>query len=205
MKKRGREWEPAGDTIRPIPVPGSRLPIPYPSDDAMQFILPVVNFSEAKFECTFGRGCEGFCCRESRPPLEPAEIERIDANLDKFLPLLRPEARAVVRRQGYLSGYRVMGQPTVRLAKRWCVFFNRGCVLHQVGEAEGDRQRYKPIVCALFPLDVDDENRWYVRQKGFNGEDWDLPCLDPAVTTTPATESLREEHALAERLSECDV
>jgi hypothetical protein len=168
---------------------------------AMQFVLPVVNLAEARFECTFGRGCEGYCCRESRPPLEPDEVERIDANLDKFLPLMRPEARNVVLRKGYLSGYRFLGQPTIRLAARWCVFFNRGCVLHQVGEREGNKNQYKPVVCALFPLELDDTNRWFVRQKGFNGEDWELPCLDPSSTSTPAADSLKEEIALAERLS----
>src|SRR5262245_60705615 len=170
-------------------------------NSAMQFKLPVVNFAEAKFECVFGRGCEGLCCKNSRPPLEPEEVERIDANLHKFLPLLRPEARAAIRRRGYLSGYRFMGQPTIRVAAQWCVFFNRGCVLHQVGSDEGDKMRYKPVVCSLFPLDVDDENRWFVRQKGYNGEEWDLFCLDPGSSSVRATESLREEHAIAEKLS----
>src|SRR5262245_41896668 len=110
----------------------------------MEFALPVLNLDEARFECTFGSGCEGFCCRESRRRLEPDEIKRIDASLQRFLPLLRPAARSAVERKGYLSGYRYMGQPTIRLAQRWCVFFNRGCVLHQVGASEGDKMRYKP-------------------------------------------------------------
>jgi hypothetical protein len=167
----------------------------------MQFILPVLNLHEATFECTFGRGCEGFCCRESRPPVDPEEIERITANLDKFLPHLRPEARTVVQRKGFVSGFRLMGQPTIRLSQRWCVFFNRGCVLHLVGDSEGDKQKYKPVVCALFPLDVDDEDRWYVRQRDYKDEDWDLPCLDPRATRRRASESLQEEIAIAERLS----
>ena len=25
--------------------------------------LPVLNLTEAKFECTYGRGCEGICCQ----------------------------------------------------------------------------------------------------------------------------------------------
>jgi hypothetical protein len=167
----------------------------------MQFTLPVVNINEARFECTYGRGCEGLCCRESRPPLDPAEVDRITANLHKFLPLLRPAARSLVRRKGYLSGYRYQGQPTIRVAERWCVFFNRGCVLHQVGESEGDKNRYKPVVCALFPLELDDNDRWFVRQKGFNGEKWDLPCLDPTSTDVPAAESLEAELGVAKLLS----
>src|SRR5262245_53752922 len=108
----------------------------------MEYRLPVVNLSEAKFECTFGRGCDGVCCREGRPPLEPEEIERIDANLDKFLPRLRPAAQRVLLRKGYVSGRKFMGQPTLRTADGWCIFFNRGCVLHQVGAEEGDRDRF---------------------------------------------------------------
>lgn len=171
----------------------------------MQFKLPVLNFTQAKFECTFGRGCEGTCCRNSRPPLEPEEIERIDANLHKFMPLLRTEARAAVRRKGYVSGFLFEGQPTIRVVRHWCVFFNGGCVLHKVGVEEGDKGRYKPVVCALFPLDVDDENRWYVRQKGFKDEEWNLSCLDPGSTSIRATQSLQEEHAIAVRLSNSAV
>jgi Protein of unknown function (DUF3109) len=166
----------------------------------MEFSLPVINLADAKFECTFGRGCEGFCCRESRPPVEPDEAERIAANLQKFIPLLRPRAREVLRRKGFLSGYKYMGQPTIRVTERWCIFFNRGCVLHQVGATEGDKLRYKPVVCSLFPLELDDEDQWFVRQKGFNGESWDLPCLDPSSTTIPAAESLSEEISIAEQV-----
>jgi hypothetical protein len=62
--------------------------------------------------------------------------------------------------------------------------------------------RYKPAVCALFPLDRDEKDRWYVRQRGFKGEIWDLFCLDPTTSTTPAAKSLREEIALAHRFTE---
>jgi hypothetical protein len=166
----------------------------------MQFKLKVVNLAEARFECTFGRGCDGHCCREGRPPLEPEEITRIEDNLEKFLPLLRPRAKSVIRRKGFVSGFKYMGQPTLRLADHWCVFFNQGCVLHQVGANEGDKMRYKPIVCGLFPLELDDNHQWFIRQKGFNGEEWNLRCLDPSSTNVPAAESLREEIAMAEQV-----
>jgi Fe-S-cluster containining protein len=162
--------------------------------------LPVLNLDEARFECTFGRGCEGLCCRQSRPPVEFDEAERIQRNLHKFIPLLRPGARRVIQRKGFLSGRKLMGQPTLRVTERWCVFFNKGCILHQVGVAEGDKLRYKPVVCSLFPLELDDDNRWFVRQKGFQREKWDLPCLDPTATDVPASESLQEELAIAERV-----
>lgn len=83
-----------------------------------------------------------------------------------------------------------------RVVRGWCVFFNRGCALHQLGATEGDAFRYKPAVCSMFPLAKDERDRWYVRQKGYKGEIWDLFCLDPRASTVPAAESLREEIAL---------
>lgn len=130
------------------------------------------------------------------------EIERLDANLEKFLPLLRPEALTSVRRRGYLTRRRRFNERVVRNAGGWCLFFNRGCVLQRVGAEEGDKLRYKPAVCALFPIQMDDRDRWYVRQKGYKGEKWDLFCLDPAASERPAAESLSEEIALARRFSD---
>ncbi|HEY2014975.1 MAG TPA: hypothetical protein VGH38_15815, partial [Bryobacteraceae bacterium] len=80
----------------------------------------------------------------------------------------------------------------------WCVFFNHGCTLHKIGAREGDPFRYKPSLCSLFPLAKDTNDRWYVRQKGFRGEVWDLFCLDPNNSKIPASESLREEIAFVE-------
>lgn len=168
----------------------------------MEIELPVVNLHTATFECTFGRGCDGLCCREGRPLVYADEIVRITDNLPKFLPLMRPEASRVASRRGFLSGRKRFGEAVMRVTGGWCIFFNRGCVLHQAGEAEGDRQRYKPSVCALFPIQKDDHDQWYVRQTGYKRERWDLFCLDPNNSSTPAAESLQEELALARR---CDA
>jgi uncharacterized protein DUF3109 len=158
--------------------------------------LTVVNLESALFECTFGRGCDGVCCRNGRPPVYPNEARRIDENIHRILPLLRPDARAAVDRGGYLTGRRKAGQPTARVVAGWCVFFNQGCVLHRLGAAEGAAFRYKPGVCAVFPLTKDRRDRWYVRQKGYKGEGWELACLDPGSSAVPAAVSLREETAL---------
>jgi hypothetical protein len=158
--------------------------------------LPIVNLATARYECTYGRGCDGVCCREGRPLVYADEIERIDAALEKFLPLVREAARAAIESRGFLTTRRRFGQRLMRRAGGWCVFFNDGCVLHKVGDAEGDKFRYKPAVCALFPIQQDEHDRWYVRQKGFKRERWDLFCLDPANTTTRAAESLADEIAL---------
>ena len=169
----------------------------------MPLELPIVNLDEARFECTFGKGCDGVCCREGRPPVFPEEIENIAANLDKFLPLMRPAARAAVARRGYLvPRRRTIGQRVVRVVQRWCVFFNQGCVLHEVGRREGDKFRYKPSLCSLFPIQQDGQDRWYVRQKGYKGEQWQLPCIDPRACSVPAADTLREEMALAQRFDD---
>jgi hypothetical protein len=162
--------------------------------------LPVINLPQAKFECVFGRGCDGICCQNGRPGVYPEERRKLDQHLHKFLPELRPEARAVVEASGYLSRrMRKGGVPMVRVVDGWCVFFHQGCVLHKVGAAEGDRYRYKPAHCALFPLARTEEGDWYVRQQGFQNEEWNLFCLDPKSSTPLAAESLQEEIRLAAR------
>jgi hypothetical protein len=161
--------------------------------------LPVINLSEARYECIFGRGCDGICCQNGRPPVYPDEAERIDENIHKFKPEMRPEAVAALEDQGYLSRRLKSGMPMLRVVGGSCIFFNKGCVLHKVGAAEGDKYLYKPAPCALFPLVKDDNDQWYIRQKGFNGENWNLFCLDPSASPIPAAESLREELLLAER------
>jgi len=165
----------------------------------MEPTLPILNLAEARYECTYGRGCDGICCREGRPIVYPEEVLRIDENLNKFLPLLRPAAKSVIQKKGYFSGRRRLGLPQLRNVKEWCVFFNAGCVLHKVGVDEGDRFRYKPAVCSLFPIQSDEDGNWYVRQHGYKNEKWDLFCLDPQNSALPAADSLKEELALAQR------
>jgi hypothetical protein len=165
----------------------------------MAISLPVINLSQANYECIYGRGCDGICCQNGRPGLYPDEIQRIDDNLDRFLPHLRPEARKVVAASGYLSRRTRHGLPLLRVVGGWCVFFHQGCVLHKLGAAEGDKYRYKPAACALFPLARTEDGQWYVRQKGYQDEQWDLFCLDPKASPVPAAESLQEEIRLAAR------
>lgn len=167
--------------------------------------LPVINLSEAKFECIFGRGCDGICCRNGRPGVYPEEVERIDAHLDRFLPYLRPEARTVIENHGYLSRRRKQGLPMLRVVDGWCVFFHEGCVLHKVGAADGDKYRYKPCACALFPLAKNAKGEWYVRQQGMEGEAWDLFCLDPKSSPMPAAKSLKEEIKLAQQFAAAET
>ena len=167
----------------------------------MKTNLPILNLDEARFECIYGRGCDGICCQNGRPPVAAAEQERIDDNLEKFLPHLTPAARKAVEKDGYLSNRIKAGMPMLRVLDGWCIFFNEGCVLHKVGATEGDKFRYKPAPCSLFPLEHDD-GQWYVRQHGYKGEEWDLFCLAPSHTAKLAVQSLGEELTLARRLTE---
>lgn len=159
--------------------------------------LPVLNLNEAKFECIYGRGCDGICCQNGRPGVHPEEVAVIDANLPKFLPHLRPKARKLVEQAGYLSKRIKTGLPMLRVVDTWCVFFNEGCVLHKVGITDGDKYQYKPSACALFPVAKDGKGQWFIRQHGYYGEEWNLFCLSPTASPMPAAESLKEELALA--------
>jgi len=165
--------------------------------------LPVVvsNAATATFECTFGRGCEGICCKNGRPSVNAEEQARIHGVMDRVLPLLRPEARTLIENDGFLSNRTKLGSPMVRVAGGWCVLFNKGCVLHTIGAEDGDPLQYKPTQCALFPVEPGDDGDWYVRQWQLHGEQWDLFCLNPANTKVKAVDSLAGELALAASLA----
>ena len=137
--------------------------------------LPVVveNAATARFECIFPT-CGGICCKNGRPPVEAAERRRIEENLSKFLPHLRPKARARIERDGFMTARVKDGLNMLAVSEGWCVFENGGCVLHKVGMEEGDAFKYKPWRCAAFPFELLPDQSWYVRQHGLHGEIWDL-------------------------------
>lgn len=155
--------------------------------------VPVENVTTATFKCVFPV-CGGICCKNGRPGLETYQAEKIEANLGKFLPHLRPTARKHVERHGWLThrtkdGYRMIG-----VEGGWCLFANEGCVFQKVGMLEGDPWAYKPVDCVIFPLAKRD-GQWFVRQWGLKNEEWDIFCLNPKEDPTPATHSLRDEIA----------
>jgi Fe-S-cluster containining protein len=166
----------------------------------MKVSLNVVNLQTATFDCSYGRGCDGICCQNGRPPVPADEARTIKKVLSRALPLMTDRARNLVKKQGFLSKRMKDGSPMLRVIDGWCVFFNQGCVLHKLGAADGEAYRYKPTVCALFPLEHDLEGHWYIRQWGFGQEDWDLFCLNPKNSRRPAADALNVEMKLAERL-----
>jgi hypothetical protein len=161
--------------------------------------VPVDNLATARFECVFPT-CGGVCCKNGRPPVEGPEEQRIAANLAKFLPHLRPSARARIERAGFTTKRTKEGLPVLAVTEGWCVFANEGCVLHKVGASEGDRWKYKPWRCIAFPLERSKTGRWHVRQWKLKGEAWDLFCLNPAESPKPARESLAAELVFAAEL-----
>ena len=161
----------------------------------------VVNAAAATFECTFGRGCEGVCCANGRPSVDADERAAIAAVLPRALPLMRPEARTLVEKDGFVSARTKFGDPMLRVVGGWCVFFHKGCVLHTVGAEDGESYQYKPSQCALFPVQRNAKREWYVRQWGYEGEVWDLFCLNPKQSDKPAVESLAAEIALAAKFT----
>lgn len=163
--------------------------------------LPIVVANpEATYDCVYGRGCDGICCQNGRPSVNPTEESAIRAVLLRVLPHLRPEARALVEASGFLSNRKKLGHPMVRVVGGWCVFFNAGCALHKLGAADGDAHQYKPSQCALFPLEKGDDGRWFIRQWGYDDEEWNLFCLNPKQSDKPALDSLMGEVALAVKL-----
>jgi hypothetical protein len=167
---------------------------------ARKTTLPVLNLQDVTYECIYGRGCDGVCCQNGRPPVSAEEQARLDANLHKFLPHVSEKARTTIEKDGYASRRVKAGMPMLRVVDGWCVFFHGGCVLHKVGAAEGNKFAYKPAPCSLFPLEQDENDQWYVRQHGYKGEQWDLFCLAPGFSKVLAAKSLSEELAFAERV-----
>lgn len=152
----------------------------------------IENLETARFDCVFPT-CGGVCCANGRPPIEEKEHARILENLPKFLPHMRPEARAKVEKEGFVTKRKKEGLFALGVSKGWCVFANEGCVLHKVGATEGDRWKYKPWRCIAFPLERSDAGKWHVRQWKLKGEVWDLFCLNPKESPKKPTESIAGE------------
>ena len=167
-------------------------------------VIAIENLEQARFECVYPT-CGGICCKNGRPGIEEGERARIEANLAKFTPHLRPEARKLVETKGFLTRREKEGKRMLAVVGGWCVFFHEGCVLHKVGAEEGDRWAYKPWNCVTFPLERQHPGEpWYVRQWGTKGEGWDLFCLNPKESPKPARETLAAEIEFAEGVARGD-
>ncbi len=115
---------------------------------------------DAAFSCDLG-ACRGACCvdGERGAPLEPDELDRIDAALDIVASRLRPEALAAARRAGAWEGDERRGYATTTVSNRECVFvvLDNGiakCAIQQAYHA-GRLDWEKPISCHLYPIRVE--------------------------------------------------
>lgn len=159
---------------------------------ARKLPLAVENLDSATFKCVFPV-CGGVCCKNGRPPVEPDEQARIEKHLEKFLPHVRPSARAHIEKHGWLTQRVKDGFRTIAVEGGWCVFANEGCTFQKVGMLEGTPWKYKPSACVRFPVEKTKGGSWYIRQWGYRGEAWDLFCINPAESKVPARESLADE------------
>lgn len=159
--------------------------------------LNILNLETATFKCVFPI-CGGACCKDGEPGVEPAEIAKIEANLEKFRPHLRPAAQEYLRHNYFMSDKIKAGRRSLPVVEDWCVFFNEGCILHKVGAVEGDKFAYKPWLCVTFPLERNSGEDWHIAQWGQYDEDWQIFCLNPAETALKGAETLQDEIAFAE-------
>jgi hypothetical protein len=69
--------------------------------------------------------------------------------LKRVLPMLRPEARKLIEKEGFVSQRIKVGLPMLRVVDGWCVFFNRV-------RAASDRRRGRRLisinVAVRFPI-----------------------------------------------------
>jgi len=114
----------------------------------------------AAFACDLG-ACHGACCVEGDrgAPLEPEERAELEAALPVVHARLRPEARAVITREGVWEGDDDEGYATTTVGGRECVFVTyRGrvalCALQQAYH-EGKLGWEKPLSCHLYPIRIE--------------------------------------------------
>lgn len=132
---------------------------------AVDHVLVSDALLDAAFACDLG-ACRGACCVEGErgAPLAPEERADLDAALPVVRAQLRPEALAVIDRNGVWEGDERRGYATTTVGGRECVFVayeggppGRGvavCTL-QRAHAAGRLAFEKPISCHLYPIRVE--------------------------------------------------
>ena len=115
---------------------------------------------DAPFACNLG-ACLGACCvqGESGAPLEPEERATLEAVLPRVRKYLRPEALAVIDREGVWEEVEPGDYATTCVGGAECVFVvYEGAVAkcaiqkaHQAGRIDFP----KPLSCHLFPLRIE--------------------------------------------------
>lgn len=127
---------------------------------AVDHVLVSDALLDAPFACNLG-ACLGACCvhGDRGAPLEPSERAELEHALPVVERTLRPEALAVIAREGVWEEDAAGTYATTTVAGRECVFvvYDRGvakCAL-QKAYYEGKLAFEKPISCHLFPIRVE--------------------------------------------------
>lgn len=108
--------------------------------------------------------CKGACCWEGDygAPIEVEEIEKLEANLDKIMPFLTEEGKAVIQKEGvaeYVPQEKEFG--TTLVDGSACSFLTFGedgiamCGIQKAYEAGAIDQHLKPMSCYLYPIRVE--------------------------------------------------
>ena len=115
-------------------------------------------FLNAQFCCCLPR-CKGWCCvaGDAGAPLEAAEIEQIEDNLEAIKPFMRPEGIKVVE-ENDVYDYDETGELVTPLVNgeecAFVYFHENGTALCAIEKAylEGKCDFWKPISCHLYPI-----------------------------------------------------
>lgn len=114
---------------------------------------------ENHFICDLA-ACFGNCCvfGDSGAPLESDEADKLASTMDSLTPLLRPEARRAIEKQGawLIDGDGDKVTPLIGQEECAYVIFENGiarCAIEKAYE-EGEIPYRKPLSCHLYPIRV---------------------------------------------------
>lgn len=135
---------------------------------------------EEKFVCDLN-ACKGACCIEgdAGAPLNYEEVDRLEQELDKYLPYMRQEGIDIVKKSGvfYLDPE---GEPVTTLVNNaecaFVYFDEQGITKCAIEKAylEGKTDFKKPISCHLYPIRV----KQFEDFEALNYDEWEI--CDPA-------------------------
>jgi len=113
----------------------------------------------ARFSCDIA-ACRGQCCVEGNAgaPLEADEVDRLEADYDRYRPWLTSKGVEAIRAQGFFTVDADGDLTTPLVADAECAYACReggapGCAIEKAWHA-GKTDFRKPISCHLYPIRV---------------------------------------------------
>jgi hypothetical protein len=131
---------------------------------------------DRKFVCDLN-ACKGACCvqGDSGAPLTYEEVDQMEADLDEYLPYMRPEGIAEVERNGVFYIDQDNEPVTALINGGECAFVyfdgngTAKCAVEKA-HSEGKTNFKKPISCHLFPIRV----KKFDTMTAINYSEWDI-------------------------------